>query len=104
MSERDEVIARLERLSGDLPPSYTKSRATVQDAIRLLRAPAEGWQDIESAPKDRPVLVAWADKPTWAPVTAYPGDGQWTDEDGGIYRTPTHWMPLPAPPATEGDR
>jgi hypothetical protein len=29
-------------------------------------------------------------------------DGVWYDEDGANYQTPTHWMPLPAPPVSGG--
>lgn len=106
MSERDEVIARLEFVANvhDRKPSSVGDwdvGDVCRAAIRLLREPV--WQPIETAPKNgRPVLVAWANKPTWAPVTAYVGDGQWHDEDEAIYRDPTHWMPLPDPPK-EGD-
>lgn len=56
------------------------------------------WQPIETAPKDVPILAAWA------------SDGgvhivYWSDSYGGGWIghypetiEPTHWMPLPAPP------
>lgn len=74
-----------------------------------------GWQPIETAPKDRAVLVYPA---TWSEYTA--SIARWNmdqyaknphpywrryDDLGKVTisreRTPTHWMPLPAPPLTD---
>lgn len=66
-----------------------------------------GWQPIETAPKDGMNFLAWfpsrkrhcvawrqrhtLDGDLWASfLDAYPD--RWSDQ-------PTHWMPLPAPPA-----
>jgi len=81
-----------------------------------LSRPVEGWQPIETAPKDgTPVLVCVAgydatDRFGWrgrAPFTAFfgtyhpnaPGAPEWRDDSG--HRRPyiTHWMPLPQPPS-----
>lgn len=57
------------------------------------------WQPIETAPKRTYVLVAWATKKTWPPEVLQQGDdGVWFNEDDSAFRTPTHWMPLPAWP------
>jgi hypothetical protein len=63
------------------------------------------WQPIATAPLDgRYVLIAWADKPKWEPaVVSKSPRGLWTDIEGSVYRIPSHWMPLPAPPAVTGD-
>lgn len=62
-----------------------------------------GWQPIETAPKDRDVTVSDGNSV---------GSGEWCDCEGGhwiIYGgwphtidEPTHWMPLPSPPALSG--
>lgn len=59
-------------------------------------SPSGGWQAIESAPKDGRPVLAW---PHYHMVRFSPigncwwRSGAWIDE-------PTHWMPLPAPPAS----
>jgi len=84
------------------------------------RGASEGWQPIESAPKDRTILLGYFNplgnwrtlRGTW--VTQDEIDTEWEDGDGcleGWYETsveaddvpscwptsPTHWQPLPAP-------
>jgi hypothetical protein len=62
-----------------------------------------GWRDIASAPKDmRHVLLYGCDV---MPVVGYysKSTGRWflsgsVAEDAFCLLTPTHWMPLPAPP------
>jgi len=77
-----------------------------------IRAPAgavQAWRDIETAPKDTRVLI-WSGQERYAahwsqnPLT---GDEAWivaewgTEGDQALVR-PTHWQPLPPPPAAEG--
>jgi hypothetical protein len=58
----------------------------------------KGWQPITTAPKDAPILV-------YDPATGVE-QAQW-GEHWGVYEfrgwsgplNPTHWMPLPEPPA-----
>jgi Protein of unknown function (DUF551) len=54
------------------------------------------WQPIETAPADVPLLLCWADGEKWLfdVGEARNTRGGWSDGDA------THWMPLPAPPAT----
>ena len=75
-----------------------------------LRQNARDWQPIETAPKQKIVLL-WALTDTetgnWKMSTGYwmPGyrdePGSWT-WDGRLLKAyevhPTHWMPLPTPP------
>lgn len=58
------------------------------------------WQPIETAPKDRSVLLA-----AWVASGPYyvREVGWWEEADGGFWSfpsegVPTHWMPLPEPP------
>jgi hypothetical protein len=69
----------------------------------------EGWQPIDTAPKDRAVLVFspslgcvlcnYSKRPS--KTLGYESD--WvSDCDGNrLARQPTHWMPLPAPPEAQ---
>lgn len=77
------------------------------------------WKPIETAPKDGRIIIGWSagwESPTaiqWVPELSYQNDdgpvfvpGDW-DWNGTIQcppsHDPTHWMPLPAPPATPGE-
>ncbi len=78
-------------------------------ASRNLIGGDEGWRPIESAPRDIPILVtdgiyvyqsSWKRNkgPGWhgpIPMGAYPK---------GCSLKPTHWQPLPSPPASTGER
>jgi Protein of unknown function (DUF551) len=56
------------------------------------------WQPIDKAPKDESVILLWSDKDKvcadgfWL-QEGYAGNGSWIWPY--IYKTPTHWMPLP---------
>ncbi len=73
----------------------------------LLKA-REGWQPIESAPKDGtsvlgffPVLVGYTARQDVVPMHwSGWGGGIWANSTSGhnIDNAPTHWQPLPAPP------
>jgi hypothetical protein len=64
------------------------------------------WQPIETAPKDKPVLI-WVDGTTCIGINTEDDEGPYWNEvrlddgawGGEIY--PTHWMPLPTPPRAE---
>jgi len=78
--------------------------------VAALAAPAVspgGWQPIESAPKDRPAILlvdGMALQGRWIQNEWY-GDWCWRSENvrcrcgGANSGLPTHWMPLPEPPA-----
>ena len=57
------------------------------------------WQPIETAPRDRPVIVAI---PQWvfADIGLVDVLGRWYSPIDGVEHSPapTHWMPLPEPP------
>ena len=89
-----------------------------EDQLAPAQAGVGGWQDIASAPKDgRWIMVVcdWGDHANdWLRVVRWDrrrdGFGWATmDPDGMAHggnigdNVPTHWMPLPAPPAS-GDK
>lgn len=68
------------------------------------------WQPIETAPKDgTPILIYCSDlgdeRYSGAAITTVVWEGTWSlcqcgtyAEDGDLFGTPSHWMPLPNPP------
>jgi hypothetical protein len=72
----------------------------------LYASPAEpsGWRPIESAPRDAEVIIytpALEFYPAAIAVSSYYQQGGCFTIDGhGVF--PTHWMPLPLPPTSEG--
>lgn len=69
-----------------------------KEAGALINPAAEtlqGWQPIETAPKDITVLVY--DEGTICMATYLTPEERWYDH-GYMTPGPTHWMPLPAPP------
>jgi hypothetical protein len=111
----------LARIYGELTTACLTAALAV-DGLAL-----QGWQPIKSAPKDGTPVDLWCAnsefpnrvtdaqwrKPTESEWFVHGGDGmktadaQWIDPCGwpmGGDESPTHWMPLPAPPAaSEGE-
>jgi len=61
------------------------------------------WQPIETAPKDGAEILGWSSISSEAYVmwwSAPHGDWVWGINDlNDMFCDPTHWMPLPEPPA-----
>jgi len=74
---------------------------TAVECIKKLKAENE-WQPIETAPKDKSNVVLLR-QPCGSVANryflaeAYAGNGAWIWPY--IHKTPTHWTPLPKPPA-----
>lgn len=65
------------------------------------------WQSMSTAPKDGTPIMAYRDTPGFTPLTGI--DVIWRDGADWFFGnaapipfTPTHWMPLPAPPLSSG--
>ena len=90
----------------EVPLTY--SSGMLQAFARYIDAhpePQEGWQGIESAPKNQHpgplgICVALIEGTRWAFHHAWWDDQQemWTDVCSDRFLYPTHWQPLPAPP------
>ena len=68
--------------------------------IEYIEPPAI-WRDIESAPKNKLVLLY---RKTVENDLIYVGgyqDGEWCTENGKVTNEPHYWMPLPQPPKDE---
>ncbi len=87
------------------------ARESIDDALRgAASVPAspptrEGWQPIDTAPKDRSVLVYWPDGDSVHVGIAWFGPNMqaWLVTNVGPV-APTHWMPLPPAPAVSPDQ
>ena len=68
------------------------------------------WRDISTAPRDGTWMLGW-EGPSGTScgilVMRWKPEGSWFEEgwydDGKRQAEPTHWMPLPAPPANQGE-
>ena len=70
----------------------------LETELSALKAENE-WRDIETAPKDGTSVLAWIQH-TNLPGAIYFSSGKWYWViSGGWAGFPTHWMPLPKPPA-----
>lgn len=71
----------------------------------LARAAKEGWQPIETAPKDGTYILIHNDRGTCVAYfeRGWGQDGWWLLDDGKNYEiplrgsAPTHWHPIPTP-------
>lgn len=88
------------------PQDYAQAIAAAEAAAGLVTVP--GWQPIESAPRDREVLLYVAETNEqfvafWG-TCPQDGDTQWVfargDNIAFLVRDPTHWAPLLPPPPT----
>tara|TARA_R110000751_G_scaffold307812_1_gene431804 strand:+ start:4090 stop:4422 length:333 start_codon:yes stop_codon:yes gene_type:complete len=102
--EDEDVRSVLYQALGDAPPTPAELAT-----LRRLRAgelvAVEGWQPIETAPKDGTVVLCCC-AANYGPYTGHYECAAWVDtnehdEFGDDARPcyPTHWAPLPAPPA-----
>ncbi len=99
-------MSDLNRLADLLLPGIRNAQLKLKEVSNYLSAMPnslrhyDGWQLIETAPKDHWVLVY---EPGWHLMVAkWVYDDQWryAKSDDGVYLTcrPTHWMELPEAP------
>jgi hypothetical protein len=89
----DDIAAAMEELIGSAPAGIKPIFRQAIDEIRELRLDAQReWRPIATAPKEQYVLI-WDGKLIEIAFSAE-RDGNWDTP-----LPPTHWMPLPDPPA-----
>lgn len=104
-----EQIEKLKReICPHLPRSYEGSIiCSTIDLLALRGMLTEGWQPIETAPKDdTKILLGRYTKDIWyISLGRYKGGGLYTLIPTGFrkYDWATHWMPLPQPPKCGGE-
>lgn len=102
--------ARVRELEAQLADQRAMSKYNREQAEKAERALAKAWEPIESAPRDGTEFQAWMGY--WEPRCRINPDTEafeiWGrvdyDQDGWdtyLHLAPTHWMPLPEPPATK---
>lgn len=105
IAERHKLLDRLgkssyqevveEKLRVELAEAHVKLEAAE------ARLSSQGWQPIETAPKDGTPVLVWDGSDAmvsyWSNVTGLDGDGEWHTW-ALCAEQPTHWMPLPQPP------
>lgn len=82
-----------------------RGQAALTAALAVDGLALQGWQPIETAPKDGRMFIIGRDASSGH---AYAGIGIWRDEKlrdptdfpARMWNRPTHWQPLPAPPLT----
>ena len=115
-----DLIERLRDAAADAAAEEYGVSGLLREAAAALEAAREdGWQPIETAPKDGTRVLLWIE---WSdvPVVGEFSHGRWQADTehysvscgagcyGGSvssdrYMKPTHWRPLPAPPAIVKD-
>lgn len=96
VQERDERDAGWQQAENELAleGARRQNAETERDALRSREV---RWKEIESAPKDGTPVLLWVENGCtiaefWPPA--------WYSETGAVIESePTHWMPLPEPPA-----
>lgn len=111
----DNEIAFCNGPASSFPP-FTKKLQTIRDALFSIPPPEprNGWQPIESAPKDGEIIDLWEDggrypECWWSAqqwISYVTGTSGKKKEDHSYYviENPTHWQPLPASPPCVGGK
>jgi hypothetical protein len=99
MADNNERVQMQPKTVMAYRPVATIVRATPRISHEAAEG-AQGWRDISMAPNDKAVLVYYDGQMMTAMHSYSPAmQGWWAWGSRQIY--PTHWMPLPDPPARE---
>lgn len=109
----DDISERLRRAFD--ADSVAEKNLAIRAAFDFIAAmqPAPQWQGIESAPRDgtRMILAKFVGHPAHETALWWAVAGHWSDKwqnwNDGVepcgLAGPTHWMPIPTPPAGGSD-
>jgi hypothetical protein len=87
--------------------SFDRIAKAAREAQAMVKADANGWLTIETAPKDGTWFLGWRQRQfeedcvsVWSWYAYSPVSGLWIDADdqNDADDQPTHWQPLPKPP------
>lgn len=108
-----DLPAECRKHSDELPLPYEVKVTLLDAAARIERLEAAvQWRPIEEAPKDGAAVLLYSEawEMSWGVVTGSYENEAWETAEGTVHEDeadefgplgPTHWMPLPAPPAGE---
>ena len=89
-----------EALDAAMDYQWLEELEAIDIITAVLNETGQDWQPIVTAPKDGTNILIW-DK-TWHKqpyvATWQTADLYWLEVGTGLTLSPTHWMPLPAPP------
>jgi hypothetical protein len=83
-----------------LLPTLRAFRALAALSGAAVSGVTEGWRTIESAPRDGTPILIYHERAN-AQAVAVPVIGGWYVPRRGPVQNPTHWRPLPTPPASK---
>ena len=103
-----KLVVALEWMLSEFPEEITEGekQARANASASLSEAKAGGWQPIETAPKDgTSILGYWLGGQHDCAIhaTKFIRGRWWATNEDFPQREPTHWQPLPAPPAQRGE-
>jgi len=103
---QEQALEALDKIE-DVCQNLKRTLQNVQTIRQYIEG--QGWQDIESAPKDETVIICF-DEPFFGEMTKETFYGYYDSEDNDwFFKAPwsvnpikahrvTHWQPLPEPP------
>ncbi|GAA0212731.1 hypothetical protein QOZ96_001084 [Brevundimonas nasdae] len=101
MTDPMELVERLEKITAKPAGPGGIIRAKKRDLIEAAACIRElvEWRPIETAPLDRTEVVVMDGLGVYGGAWFHPREAEWIDCGGCV---PTHWLPLPPPPADRG--
>ena len=121
---KEELVEAMRKAIADCAPDPDRpyGHTEAQAALAAIEAQGwmvvQGWQPIESAPKDGTSILACVSGyvPSQVQWVEFDGVGKWSDDPemfmeeyhfrayfSGTAYDPTHWMPLPTSPLAGGE-
>ena len=100
-----DVLERIAERGRTITPSDTLALIARIRYLEQQSALPDGWQPIETAPRSKTMYVVIGVWPEYPRYVTDPYCVWWDDAEGFVRwpheHQPTHWMPLPAAPATQ---